>query len=311
MRKTALCAAGIAAAVILSLTGCAADSATSSSSSAGSVVSVVASTDVWGSIAEAIGGNDVTVTSIIASSSQDPHEYQATSRDQLAVNQAQLVISNGGGYDDFMDTMLSAAGSGSRTTINAVDVSGLQASASAAGDSDFNEHIWYDFDAVKVVASDIADSLSSIDPADSATFASNFQSFSDQLDTLNAGVAKIAADHAGTGVAITEPVPLYLLDAAGLVNKTPSEFSEAIEAGTDVSPLVLSQVESLFTSKAVALLAYNSQTVTTQTEAVKSAASSAGVAVLGFTETLPDGVSDYISWMTDNVDNVQKALDNQ
>ena len=49
------------------------------------------------------------------------------------------------------------------------------------------------------------------------------------------------------------------------------------------------------------MLAYNSQTASPETEEVRAAAEAAGVPVVEFTETLPDG-SDYVSWMTDNIE---------
>ena len=54
-------------------------------------------------------------------------------------------------------------------------------------------------------------------------------------------------------------------------------------------------------------LAYNEQTEGPQTEAVKRAAEAAGVPVVNFTETLPDG-KDYVQWMADNVESVSSAL---
>ena len=62
---------------------------------------IVASTNIWGDIASTVGGELVEVTSIIDSVKKDPHSYEATARDQLAVEKANLVIANGGGYDDF------------------------------------------------------------------------------------------------------------------------------------------------------------------------------------------------------------------
>lgn len=302
-----------AIAVIALLAGCS-STATSSSSAAtsstdNSVVQVVASTNVWGSIAQAVGGDAVSVTSLITSSAQDPHEFQATARDQLAVSGAQLVISNGGGYDDFITTMLNASSNPSRAVINAVDVSGLDsASASpSATEAPFNEHVWYNFDAVTTVAKTIAADLETLAPAKKSDIDANLSAFTAKVDAQQARLTALAPSHAGTGVAITEPVPLYMLTAAGLVNKTPEAFSEAIEAGSDVSPLVLQQVKDLFTSKQVKFLAYNDQTVTSQTQAVLDAATAANIPVVGFSETLPDG-TDYIGWMTTNVDNVQKAL---
>ncbi len=111
----------------------------------------------------------------------------------------------------------------------------------------------------------------------------------------------------GTGVAITEPVPAYLLAELGLDNLTPEAFSEAIEEGADVPPLALDETLALFADGRVALLAYNAQTASPETERVREAAEAAGIPVVDFTETLPDG-ADYLSWMTDNVEAVAGAL---
>ena len=111
----------------------------------------------------------------------------------------------------------------------------------------------------------------------------------------------------GAGAAITEPVPLYLLESMGFENQTPEAFSEAIEEGTDVAPAVLNETVSLFDARAVSLLAYNDQTTSPETEEVRAAAENAGVAVVSLTETLPDGDS-YISWMSANIDAIIDAV---
>jgi zinc/manganese transport system substrate-binding protein len=102
-------------------------------------------------------------------------------------------------------------------------------------------------------------------------------------------------------------VPVYLLAELGLDNVTPEEFSEAIEEGSDVPPLVLDETLRLFETGEVALLAYNEQTAGPETEQVRAAAEAAGIPVVSFTETLPDG-ADYLSWMTDNLEAVATAL---
>ena len=90
------------------------------------------------------------MTSIIDDPDQDPHEYEADARTQLALSKADLVVRNGGGYDDFIDTMLAAAGNDDVVVIDAVELSGFDADA-----ADFNEHVWYDYPTVgKVVAGD-------------------------------------------------------------------------------------------------------------------------------------------------------------
>ncbi len=95
----------LAAASALALSGCAGSSPTEPGGTESDLIRVVASTNVYGSLAEQIGGDRVDVTSIITSATQDPHSYEATARDRLAVQSAVLVIENGGGYDHFMETL--------------------------------------------------------------------------------------------------------------------------------------------------------------------------------------------------------------
>ncbi len=305
--------AAVGALAIIGLSACAtstgAQSAADESSSASastlapSTVVIVASTNVWGDIASTIGGDKVEVTSLISDPDQDPHEYEANSRNQLALSSAQIVIENGGGYDDFVDTMLSSAKNTSAEVINAVDISGFAASE---GD-ELNEHVWYDYGTVAKVADAISAALTTADPADAETFTQNATTFKQGLDTLNDSAAKVKAAHAGAGVAITEPVPLYLLENMGLDNKTPGEFSEAIEEETDVPADVLKETTDLFANHEVSVLVYNEQTSGPQTEAVLTAAKDANVAVVPVQETLPEG-TDYLGWQSTIIDEISQAL---
>jgi len=291
----------VTAAAALALTGC---SATGSSAAAGpkAELSVVASTNVYGDIAKTIAGDAVKVTSIMNNPNQDPHSFEASAQSQLAISKADIVIENGGGYDDFMDTMRKAANS-KAAVLNVVDISGKKASSG----EELNEHVWYDFPTVQKLTEKLVAELSKADAAQASTFASNGDAFVAKLADLETREAKLKSTYAGQGAAITEPVPLYMLDAIGLDNKTPKSFSEAIEEGTDVSPAVLKETLDLFSGGSVKLLAYNEQTSGPETEKVLAAAKTAGVAIVPVTETLPSG-KDYISWMTANLDAIAKAL---
>jgi zinc/manganese transport system substrate-binding protein len=262
------------------------------------LIHIVASTSVWGDIAATVGGDLVSVTSLIDSANQDPHSYEASAQDQLALSRADLVVENGGGYDPFVETLLEAAGSGAPVLVASV-ASGLADGA--------NEHIWYDFGAVDEVAQAIAAALGDIDPAGVEQFQSNYESFAAELDTLESDAAALAAEHSGEGAAVTEPVPVYLLEAAGLVNETPTDFTEAIEEGGDVPPAALRQTLALFERGSVVVLGYNDQTASPETERVRAAAEAAGVPVVSFAETLPGG-SHYVSWMRDNLAALATAL---
>lgn len=299
MKTRSLVSAFTAAALALTLAGC------SSSSSAGSgdgTVRVVASTDVYGDIATTIGGDAVQVTSLMTDPAQDPHSFEASAQNQLAVSKADVVIENGGGYDDYMQNLVKGAKNSGVKVLNVVDLSGKK-----PVDGELNEHVWYDFPTVQKFADALTSALSAADPSQKATFEKNASAFGQKLSALEATEAQLKSTYAGEGVAITEPVPLYLLDAIGLVNKTPEKFSEAIEEENDVSPIVLKDTLQLFSGHQVKLLAYNEQTTGAETEKVLAAAKAAGIPVVPVTETLPEGMH-YIEWMSGNLDAVKGAL---
>jgi zinc/manganese transport system substrate-binding protein len=271
----------------------------------GAKISVVTSTNVYGHLAQVVGGDAVQVTSIISDPAQDPHSYEANTQVALQLSKAKLVIENGGGYDDFVDTMI-ASSRNKPTVLNAVTVSGLQAPAGG----DLNEHVWYSFPSMQKIADRISTELGKTDPARARTFAANAKTFNGGLDKLIADEAQLKRTYGGQGVGLTEPVPLYLLDAIGLDNKTPQEFSEAIEEGDDVSAAVLKETLDLYVNKEVKALVYNEQTTGPVTEQLKAAAEQAGVAVVPVTETLPQGKT-YLSWMQGNLDSISRALGHQ
>lgn len=288
----------------------------------GQGINVVASTNVYGDIARTIGGDKVKVTAIINNAGQDPHSYEATAQDRLAVSKAQLVIENGGGYDDFIHTLVESSKLDAASVLTAVEASGLahpeeatpaqSSAAPAASDGhdhgDLNEHVWYSLAGMERMADGIAGKLAALDPGSAATFSANADSFKSALSSLHGQLDAVKAAAGGGKVAVTEPVPLYLLEDAGLVNATPGQYTAAIEEGTDVPPAVLKEATGLVGSRAVRLLAYNAQTEGPQTEALKKAAETAGVPVVDFTETLPEGKT-YLQWMTDNVNNISKVLE--
>jgi len=309
--------AAVAASALL-LAGCAGGATSAGTSTAGGRVQVVASTNVYGSIAEAVGGDAVQVTSMIASVSQDPHDFEASAHDQLLVQRAGLVIENGGGYDPFMQTLVKASGSTAPVITAAVlspeypsdgNLDSHKDDADHAHDhlEGFNEHVFYDPAVMAKVAQEIADRLAKLEPAHAASFEANAKSFAAGTAKIQATLAEIATAHGGAGVFVTEPLPLYLADAAGLDNKTPAAFSEAVEEGQDVPPATLLSALRTIASGDVAVVITNAQAAGAETTQVEEKAKGANVPVLRFSEILPDGMT-YLEWMQGNADALGKAL---
>jgi len=285
--------AGIA---LLALAGC--GDGTSAEGADGKVA-VVASTNVWGSVARAVGGDYVDVRSLIDDPSADPHAHPDKPEDATALAGADLVVFNGGGYDDFFTKLVEGTGTAAKQ-VDAFALSGHGADA--------NEHVWYDLPTVGKVADRIAADLGAIDPGHRVAYTANAETFGAHLDTLVADAGKIGAAHPGAKVVATEPVAHYLLLAAGLTDATPAQFSEAVEEETDPPVSAFVATTGLITGKQVAMLIDNAQTETVVTDALIDSARHADIPVVIVTETLPRGVSGYVEWMTGELDAVADAL---
>jgi len=333
MRSSALLSAATVSVAALALAGCASGPA---DGAADDGLTVVASTSVYADVARAVGGDDVEVSAIIDKTSQDPHSYEATAQDKLAVSKADLVVANGGGYDHFIDVLTQDLGLSAEAVLSAVDSAepahegedahvaeeGRAAAEASDGAADTgaeaedhghdhsagNEHVWYDVHTVAALAGEISQRLGALQPESASTFEANAEAFATSLEPVEDKIAALAESSNGKRFAMTEPVPYYLLLEAGLVDGTPEGFSEAIEEGGDVSPLLLKELRDGLSDGGYAVLAYNAQTAGPQTEAVRSAAEAADVPVVEFTETLPEGTN-YVSWMSSNTESLAAALD--
>ena len=127
------------------------------------------------------------------------------------------------------------------------------------------------------------------------------------MERLQDDVAMAGQNYQGYSVLSSEPVADYLLDALGFENITPSDFSQAIEEETDLSPKVLLEVQELLKNKLVKLFVVNSQTGSSQIDALVTLAKENGIAVVEMSELLPDGVS-YSEWMSNNITSIDSAL---
>jgi zinc/manganese transport system substrate-binding protein len=283
MSRRAVLSALVALALgLFLLTGCG-----SSSSSSGGTIDVVAGTNVWGNIAAQIGGDRVTVRSILTDPNADPHLFESDVRAAAAVAKARLVIANGLGYDDFLGKLLSAGHRRGMVKVTVADI--VHAPDNA------NEHLWYSPAYALATARAIAAALEHLDPAGVAMYRQNLATFESSETQVTAVIDRIKATYNGAPVAYTEPVPGYLIEAAGLHLGTPAGFSRALAEGTDPTPSDSSAFEHALTAHTVRALLYNSQVTDAETKRLKNLAEQGGVPIVGVSETLPHG-QNYQQW---------------
>ncbi|HKP43828.1 metal ABC transporter solute-binding protein, Zn/Mn family [Mycobacterium sp.] len=290
-------AVGAAVALAIGVAGCGQDQ---SGSQQHGTPSIVASTDVWGSVASAVTGDHAAVKSIVTSAADDPHSFEVTPSDAAAITDASLVVYNGGGYDRWVDDVLSSHQGAPAVNAYSLLPAGLPQPA--------NEHVFYDLETAKAVANQIAEKLAQSDSAHADDYKANAATFGEEADTIAASERAIGAGHPGASVVATEPVAHYLLLNAGITDKTPPGFASAVEEGDDPSPADVAAVLDLISTHQVSALVVNKQTETPVTKRITDAARQASVPIVEVTETLPEG-QNYLDWQRKTVDELARQLD--
>jgi ABC-type Zn uptake system ZnuABC Zn-binding protein ZnuA len=142
---------------------------------------VVTTTTVFADIVAAVGGRRASVHSIIPPG-VGPEDYEPKPDDARALADAQLIVSNGVGLDNFLDRLLASGGGG--TTPRLVLGDGLP---TIDVDGEPNPHFWLDPTIVKNgYLPKIVAALSAAAPADRSIFEANAAAYGKVLDALDA-----------------------------------------------------------------------------------------------------------------------------
>ena len=261
-------------------------------------IAVVAAENFYGDIARQIGGDRVSVASIMNNPDQDPHLFETTPGIVRQIAAAQIVVLNGANYDSWMDKLLAAGPRRDRIVVNAARLTGYK-----AGD---NPHLWYDPATMPAVAAAIADALAKSDSAHAADYSARLKVTLAALGQITQRVAQLKAKHGGVPVTATEPVFGPMARALGLTMRN-ERFQMAMMNDTEPSARDVAAFESDLKERKVRLLIYNSQVSEKLTERLRDIAKRAKVPVIGVTETMPANVK-FQDWLLGELDVLDKAL---
>jgi ABC-type Zn uptake system ZnuABC Zn-binding protein ZnuA len=187
-----LVATTVVAAITLAIAACQASTTTSNPAASGGSAAttpapdslkVVTTTTVFADIVQNVGGSRVAASSIIPPG-VGPEDYEPKPDDARKLSDAQLIVSNGVGLDDFLQKLL-ASGTGGQTP-QVVLGEGIPV---MTVDGEENPHFWLDPTLVKqYYLPAIAARLTELDPDGKATFDGNVAAYGAQLDALDAAL---------------------------------------------------------------------------------------------------------------------------
>ena len=263
-------------------------------------LNVVAGENFWGSIATQLGGTKVNVQSVVTDPNADPHEYESNTNDARAFAQADLVILNGAGYDDWGKKLLDANSSSHRQVLNVADLLGKK-----AGD---NPHFWYDPAYVVKVADAITAKYKSIGSGDASFFDLRRTAFTAALQPYNARIAEIKQRFAGVKVGSTESIFVYMAAALSLNLISPPEFMQAVSEGNDPPASAVVEFQNQVSAKEIKVLVYNVQTATAVTTNVKHLAQAGDIPVVGISETLQPETVSFQDWQLAELISLENGL---
>jgi zinc/manganese transport system substrate-binding protein len=267
----------------------------------GDKIAVVAAENFWGSIARQLGGDRVSVTSIIDNPNADPHDYEPTADDARSVATARFVIENGVGYDPWAQRLIDANPLEGRDVLNVGSLVGAQ-----AGD---NPHRWYSPDDVQQVIDAITAEYQKLASGEAAYFRSLRTTFEDQgLAAYHRVIAQIRSSYAGTPVGASESIFAMLAPALGLDLITPPSFLTAIGEGTEPTAADKATIDRQITTHRIDVYVYNRQNATPDIQRQIEEARAAGIPVTTITETLVPASAMFQAWQVRQLEALKRAL---
>jgi manganese/zinc/iron transport system substrate-binding protein len=163
------------------------------SRSGGSGMKVVATVGMIGDLAAEIGGDKVSVATLIGAG-VDPHLYKPTVADVKLLDSADIVLHNGLLLEGRMGDILRKIGKPGKP-VHAVAEEALAGAGYVVGDSEGHDdpHVWMDVAAWSKVAEQIAAALAKKDPANAAFYQERAAACRARLDELDAYARKTLA----------------------------------------------------------------------------------------------------------------------
>ncbi len=268
-----------------------------STSEKNGTIEVAASVNQWGTVAKALGGDNVNVTSIINSTNVDAHDYEPTTSDIAKLQKAQVIIVNGAGYDAWA---VKAAQTANATIVNAAEVGGVN-------DGE-NPHVWFSADVRKAVAQAITEAYEQADAAKKNDFDKMNDQWTAEENNVESKIAEVKQKTDGLTYAATESVASYLAEDMGVTDATPSGYARATANESEPTPTDIKQFTDALKVGEIKLLVVNTQEESELTDKITDAAKSVEVPMVELTEQMPEQYDSLTAWMEGLVDAFSQAI---
>jgi ABC-type Zn uptake system ZnuABC Zn-binding protein ZnuA len=268
-------------------------------------VRVVATTTVLADLVAQVGGEHVSVASIVPKGGE-VHTFDPSPSDVVHVGEADLVFLNGLGLDDWVGQVVTDAGSDARIVELGEDLPGVEYLAGGDDGESVNPHLWLDVAYARGYVERIAEALATTDPADAAVYRDGAVAYDARLAELDGEVRDRIGDLPPPNrriVSFHEAFPYfaraYDLEVVGVIVDAPGQDPSAGEIAALVGEIRSSGARAVFTEAQFS------------PDLARTVANEAGVDVVSdlYNDSLGDAPADtYVGMMRWNTDRTVEAL---
>lgn len=297
--------------VILSFLLSACQPAAAPAPQTGGALRVLAVETFLAEITQNVAGDRLQVDSLIPLG-LDPHAFEPTPQDVARISQSQVLVVNGGGFEEWLDKILENAG-GQRLLIDAS--AGLTPRSPQSGEPALDEtggdpHFWLDPNNVIAYVENIRDGLSQADPQGKDVYAQNAAAYIERLQELDAWIrAQVEQVPAARRLMVTNHESFgYFADRYGFTIVgaiIPSVSSSASPSAQQLAGLVRHIQET----GAPALFQETGSNAQLAEQVAAETGARVVTGLLTHSVTAPDGLAPtYIEMMRYNVSAIVEAL---
>lgn len=217
-------------------------------------IRVVVTTTFIGDVVENIAGDYVEIIPLLTVG-QNPHSYQPSPMDMVAVTNADLILANGFGLEDFLEDLLSGSDTKAEVVVISEGIKPLilegHTETNDNGDSGDtmdammgqDPHVWFNPNNVLVWVDNIALALAQKDPANAVLYQENKEKYQKELRDLDSWIkGQVGLIPPGNRELVTDHTTLgYFSQEYGLVQVgavIPALTTEAETSGMELAELI-------------------------------------------------------------------------
>ena len=277
-------------------------------------LAVVATFSILADMTQRVGGDRVAVTTLVGPE-QDAHVFQPSPAAGASVAKARIVISNGLGFEGWMERLISSSGYKGPLVVATAGITAIKAEEAGHGHqsdgdgrSDADPHAWQDLNNAVTYVENIRKGLCAVDVDGCESYSKNAKAYAGELSTLDGEIKKqLGALNRSKGKVITSHDAFgYFGKAYGVAFLAPVGISTEQEASAKDVARLITQIR---TEKVTALFVEALADARLIEQIARETGVKAGAVLYSDALSKPDGpAATYLDMMRYNARELNQAM---